>query len=272
MYSGQQPSNVEEGLDDLQFMTSVEDSIQQNVPVPPVKSLDDHTGGSYGMVGTTDRGTGSVPANGILSDSAHPIACIFHIIFKACGIFLYIFAKFFTGKSEVTGANFIVVSVFCILFLAADFWVVKNITGRLLVGLRWWNQVDPNGQSRWIFESSQTPNKNKFDNTIFWFILYFTPFLWMTLFFTAFITFQFQWLVVVIIGLSFAGSNLYGYYKCSSDQRQKVQQLMVRGAEMGAVSMIKNNVFGRLSNFAKSMAGSNDQNVQTQQNNNATFS
>ena len=34
---------------------------------------------------------------------------------------------FFPGEAEM----------FSILLLAADFWVVKNVTGRLLVGLRW---------------------------------------------------------------------------------------------------------------------------------------
>lgn len=29
----------------------------------------------------------------------------------------------------------------------------KNVSGRLLVGLRWWNQVDEDGKSRWVFES-----------------------------------------------------------------------------------------------------------------------
>lgn len=29
----------------------------------------------------------------------------------------------------------------------------QNVTGRLMVGLRWWNQVDDDGRSQWIFES-----------------------------------------------------------------------------------------------------------------------
>lgn len=37
--------------------------------------------------------------------------------------------------------------------LAFDFWVVKNVSGRLLVGLRWWHEVQPDGSDRWIFES-----------------------------------------------------------------------------------------------------------------------
>jgi len=36
-----------------------------------------------------------------------------------------------------------------------DFWTVKNITGRLMVGLRWWNYVDDDGKSHWIFESKK---------------------------------------------------------------------------------------------------------------------
>jgi hypothetical protein len=34
-----------------------------------------------------------------------------------------------------------------------DFWTVKNVTGRLLVGLRWWNYVDEEGKSIWVFEN-----------------------------------------------------------------------------------------------------------------------
>ena len=37
--------------------------------------------------------------------------------------------------------------------LSFDFWVVKNVTGRLLVGLRWWNYIDEDGKSQWMFEA-----------------------------------------------------------------------------------------------------------------------
>ena len=105
------------------------------------------------------------PALQMFSDSSHPVACLFHLLFKACALFLYIFGGWFSkdGSAEgsVSGANFITVTVLCILLMAADFWVVKNITGRLLVGLRWWCQVEPSGENRWIFESAETTNVNK---------------------------------------------------------------------------------------------------------------
>jgi hypothetical protein len=31
------------------------------------------------------------------------------------------------------------------IFAAMDFWTVKNVTGRLLVGLRWWSEIDEQG-------------------------------------------------------------------------------------------------------------------------------
>ena len=34
-----------------------------------------------------------------------------------------------------------------------DFWNTKNVAGRTLVGLRYWNQVDEDGESYWVFES-----------------------------------------------------------------------------------------------------------------------
>ena len=41
------------------------------------------------------------------------------------------------------------------ILLSADFWLVKNVSGRLLAGLRWWNVVDETSQnqSTWKFEA-----------------------------------------------------------------------------------------------------------------------
>jgi len=41
------------------------------------------------------------------------------------------------------------------LLLAFDFWTVKNVSGRLMVGLRWWNKIEEDGTSTWIFESKK---------------------------------------------------------------------------------------------------------------------
>jgi hypothetical protein len=43
--------------------------------------------------------------------------------------------------SSIYTKSFIIVFITVITFLAFDFWTVKNVSGRLLVGLRWWNKV-----------------------------------------------------------------------------------------------------------------------------------
>lgn len=86
----------------------------------------------------------------------HPYVTFFHLFFRGASIVLYIFCGWFSD-------SFITSFVFVVLFLSADFWTVKNISGRLLVGLRWWNYVDDDGKSHWVFESknvshSQSPS------------------------------------------------------------------------------------------------------------------
>jgi hypothetical protein len=52
-----------------------------------------------------------------------------------------------------------------------DFWTVKNVTGRLLVGLRWCTKVDKEGKDLWIYETIDQDEKynNNIDTFIFWY-------------------------------------------------------------------------------------------------------
>ncbi|KAI6242732.1 hypothetical protein M3Y99_00179500 [Aphelenchoides fujianensis] len=78
----------------------------------------------------------------------------------------------FTTGGQLSGCK--------LTLLSADFWTVKNITGRLLVGLRWWNIVDAEGKNHWKFESAKDPTR--FDATeryVFWMGLVVAPALWI---------------------------------------------------------------------------------------------
>eukprot|EP00624_Nannochloropsis_granulata_P001650 evm.model.NODE_18044_length_13276_cov_24.207518.3 len=138
-------------------------------------------------------------------------------------LFFYLFGGFFSS-------NFVFVCVVCILLLAFDFWTVKNVTGRLLVGLRWWNNVRDDGSNEWVFESIENPGEiHATDARLFWTGLYVTPALWVVFFLVALLKFSVQWLVIVLVALVLSGANIVGYYKCSNDQKKKVQN-MVQGA------------------------------------------
>ena len=62
-----------------------------------------------------------------LSQSNHPIACIFHFIFKGFAILFHFVLGWFIADFE---AHEIV-----IILSAFDFWTVKNITGRYYIFL-----------------------------------------------------------------------------------------------------------------------------------------
>lgn len=237
-------------LDDLEFVTSVDPGAPQNASMqPPQQQQPQYNNNSSAInKGGVEYGATSEITNDgtFLGKSSHPISCIFHCLFKASALSLYCFnGVFFDNKS---GANFVSITVCCIILLAMDFWVVKNITGRLLVGLRWWNKLSGDGQStEWIFESStDKTQQNPYDAAVFWTVLYTTPLVWVWLLLVGVFKLEIGWLITVVGGLAMSGSNVYGYWKCSSDQKAKFNSMMARGAEMGVMSMMRNNFFGML--------------------------
>lgn len=102
----------------------------------------------------------------------------------------------------------VLIFIITILLLAVDFYYLKNIAGRRLVGLRWWNEVNPQtGDSHWVFESSDPSTKtiNATDSRFFWLALYAHPLLWVGLAIVAIFRFEFIWLTLVGMLLFRAG-------------------------------------------------------------------
>ena len=68
------------------------------------------------------------------------------------------------------------------------------------MGLRWWNEVDPqSGQSHWVFESSEPGTKiiSATDSRFFWLAIYAQPLLWIVLAVLAMVRFKVIWLPLV---------------------------------------------------------------------------
>jgi hypothetical protein len=85
---------------------------------------------------------------GWFATAQNPVTCLFHVLFKACSLVSFIFLNSICGDEIIT-------FVCVVMFAAFDFWTVKNITGRLLVQLRWWSEIDEMGIERWIYESDE---------------------------------------------------------------------------------------------------------------------
>uniref|UniRef100_A0A3P9N460 Golgi apparatus membrane protein TVP23 homolog n=1 Tax=Poecilia reticulata TaxID=8081 RepID=A0A3P9N460_POERE len=157
------------------------------------------------------------------SNIKYPLASFFHLFFRTSAILVYLLC-------DVISSRFIVCMVTIILLLSCDFWTVKNVSGRLLVGLRWWNQVDEDGRSHWMFESRKvsTGKKNKIsaaESRLFWLGLIVCPIFWVIFVFSTIFSFNIKWLVVVIMGLVLQWANLYGYVRCKVGGKSSLRNM-----------------------------------------------
>lgn len=115
------------------------------------------------------------------------------LISSSASLLVYLFGLKFTD-------NYVLIFIITILLLAVDFYYLKNIAGRRLVGLRWWNEVDPqSGDSHWVFESAdpETRTINATDKRFFWLALYIQPAFWVALAILAMVWLKFIWLSLV---------------------------------------------------------------------------
>eukprot|EP00392_Amoebophrya_sp_AT5.2_P012902 g13009.t1 len=156
-----------------------------------------------------------------LKNAKHPVICAFHLLFKTLCLFVYLFGSYLWS-------NMVLTYIFCILFLAFDFWTVKNVTGRLLVGLRWWNVIrdgdDGEEVNEWIFESLQDETQlDPLDKNVFWLGTYTWALIWTLFLILNVISLSFSWLVFLVVANVFAWSNLVAFWKCSRDQKDKMQ-------------------------------------------------
>lgn len=131
---------------------------------------------------------------------------------------MYLFSGF--------GLSYINVFVIVTLLSALDFWTVKNVSGRLLVGLRWSNFVEDDGTSRWHFQSFE---EGRFihptDSNIFWLGLFVPAGVWVLLAFGAILTFKLMWMLLILVALSLNMINVVGYVKCKRGADKKLTAL-----------------------------------------------
>ena len=150
--------------------------------------------------------------------AAHPVICILHVGFKLMTVFCYLFMRIITNSSIHT---FITV----IILASVDFWFVKNVAGRYLVGLRWWNGDDDSGDEGWKWEhDSFKIQRSDVDRNIFWYSLIGSAVFWLVMVIIKFLAFSLFWGMLVIICFSLAFTNLYAYYQCNNDYKNYVDK------------------------------------------------
>ncbi|KAJ7173869.1 Golgi apparatus membrane protein TVP23 [Mycena filopes] len=153
---------------------------------------------------------------GIFRQSAHPLALLFLFLFRTGAITVYLLSGFFTD-------NYVLSTVAVVVLLAMDFWNCRNVAGRKLVGLRFWNQVDDDSaESYWVFES-RDPSRpaNPVDSRMFWIAIYVFPVLWVALFIVSLLRFKLTFIPIVILALVFNVTNAVGFTYADRDAKQR---------------------------------------------------
>ncbi|ETV93586.1 hypothetical protein H310_12582 [Aphanomyces invadans] len=178
----------------------------------------------------------------------HPVAAAFHLFFKFLAIGVYILGGFVSN-------SFVFIFVICVLLLAFDFWTVKNVSGRLLVGLRWWNRINEDGSNDWVFESLEDMSEiDPLDAKIFWTALYGAPVAWALFLLVAVLKLNVEWALIAIVALTLSGANVVGYTKCSKDAKSKMHSMMTAGALEALNSSAGASFLSTISNLAFSNA------------------
>jgi hypothetical protein len=164
---------------------------------------------------------------------------------------MYIFGTWFTS-------SYILIFVMVTILLAFDFWTVKNVSGRLLVGLRWWSYVREDGSNEWVFEALEDMSEiGAMDSKVFWYTMYATPIAWGALLVLGVLRLKFEYIPLILLALFLNGANAVGYYKCSSSAQEKIRNIMKTGGTFSFLenSAVKNWVVNSL--FSMSGIGGN---------------
>jgi len=187
----------------------------------------DIQGGSNSNVGSKQEvDPESNEKGGVVSyiqSANHPWVCVVTISFKIASITSFICLSLFVESAAL-------VYLTVILLASFDFWITKNVSGRKLVGLRWWNEVKEDGTEVWIFESKNEKKEASADTRIFWGSVYISAAVWTLIFIWDIISFKWIWAIIAFVCFLFAATNLYGFFKCSKKQQENVGKLGTKAA------------------------------------------
>ncbi|CAK5273882.1 unnamed protein product [Mycena citricolor] len=167
---------------------------------------------------------------GIFRQSSHPLALFFLFLFRLAAITVYLLSGFFQG-------NYVLSTVAVVVLLSMDFWNCRNIAGRTLVGLRFWNQVDEDGSSYWVFESRDvsiafttceccrlSPLRHVSCTILLMPVeiaIYVFPVLWVALLIVSLLRFNLNFVPIVLLALVFNVTNAIGFTYADRDAKQR---------------------------------------------------
>lgn len=120
---------------------------------------------------------------------------------------------------------------------------MKNVSGRKLIGLRYWNRTTESGDNEWQFECRDADGMAALvpeEKHLFWLTVYLTPVLWVLFAIFSLLKFSLGYLMLCTLGATLGAANVVGFTKSSSEARA---ELSSRGA--GLLSYAASQLWGR---------------------------
>ena len=180
---------------------------------------------------------------------------------------IYIFFGLFSNDKMIC-------YIFVLTLCAFDFWTVKNVTGRILVGLRWWSIIKEDGKEEWHFEALENSKckdltkfnlfdlvtKNKVDSRVFWTSQYLFGAAWVIFSVVSLLSFNVSNLTVCGCASVLSITNTMGYIKCDKKHQKSVGGWMFSKAkdnlstgQMTKIAMMGMNSSSKLSSSISSI-------------------
>ncbi|KAA6424454.1 MAG: Golgi apparatus membrane ECHIDNA-like [Trebouxia sp. A1-2] len=186
----------------------------------------------------------------VLQAYGHPKIAFFHLFWKVAAVLVYIFCGVFSSSFIV---NFVVI----VLLLTLDFWTTKNLSGRLLVGLRWWNETTDEG-SNWRFETLGEASWAEADQQkglcmllvvpvhhgclllllAMYNVLLLQPVVWGVLGIIALVKISVDYLLVIAVAVVLSSANVVGYTKCSKQASAQLRDMARNAMTSGLTAAI----------------------------------
>ena len=201
---------------------------ENNSYMPPQMQNSNNNNQQYAPNGQAE----SIDFTNFLQHAANPGIVLFTLLFKTLAVVSFLLLGIF-GVSDA------LVFIIVVILNAFDFWFVKNVSGRILVGLRWWNEVRDDGTEVWIFESDHEKRATSIDTTLFWTSLYITPCFWGVFLVIELIGLSLMWFLVCLISFILTFSNTVGYYKCSGKKKKKITNFLAEKGQQGFTTFLK---------------------------------
>ena len=157
----------------------------------------------------------SFSSNNNNSKDENNLVVVFTVLFKVVSVIFYLLFNVFLKDD-------ILLFIIVILLTALDFYTVKNISGRLLIGMRWWTEIDlSTGLENWHFES----HENTFQpvpahSNLFWSSQLFITIFWLLIAFLNLISLKLYWVIhifqyslfFILYSLLYSNSFIISYY------------------------------------------------------------